>query len=130
MNRVKASGAMLAVMVTAAVPGVLADAKGRVNVKGASFTVADAVAYKDGDDIEVALLPAAFNRKDAVKDRKIDSFDVPRVGTDTVAVLQFGIRATQFQKACFDLWNWLELQRVLGDRKGIRSQEAGNQRSR
>lgn len=79
MNRVKASGAMFAVVVAAAVPAVLADAKGRVNVKGASFTVADAVAYKDGDDIEVALLPAAFNRKDAVKDRKIDSFDVMRM---------------------------------------------------
>jgi hypothetical protein len=79
MNRVKAGGAMLAVMVAAAAPGVLADAKGRVNVKGASFTVADAVAYKDDDNIEVALLPAAFNRKDAVKDRKIDSFDVMRM---------------------------------------------------
>jgi hypothetical protein len=79
MNRVKTGGAMFAVMVAAAVPAVLADAKGRVNVKGASFTVADAVAYKDDDNIEVALLPAAFNRKDAVKDRKIDSFDVMRM---------------------------------------------------
>jgi hypothetical protein len=78
MNRVKAGSAMLAVMVAAA-PELLADAKGRVNVKGASFTVADAVAYKDDDNIEVALLPAAFNRKDAVKDRKIDSFDVMRM---------------------------------------------------
>lgn len=79
MHRVKAAGAMLAVMVAAAAPSVRADAKGRVNVKGASFTVADAVAYKDGDNIEVALLPAAFNRKDAVRDRKIDSFDVMRM---------------------------------------------------
>ena len=87
MNRVKAGGAMIAVMVAAAVPAVLADAKGRVNVKGASFTVADAVAYKDGDDIEVALLPAAFNRKDAVKDRKIDSFDVMRMDGGHVTLI-------------------------------------------
>jgi hypothetical protein len=87
MNRVKAGGAMLAVMVAAAAPGVLADAKGRVNVKGASFTVADAVAYKDGEDIEVALLPAAFNRKDAAKDRKIDSFDVMRMSGAHVTLI-------------------------------------------
>ena len=53
MNRVKAGSAMFAVMVAAAGPGLLADAKGRVNVKGASFTVADAVAYKDDDNIEI-----------------------------------------------------------------------------
>ncbi len=79
MNRVKAGSAVLTVMMAAATAGVLADAKGRISFKGLNFTVVDAVAYKDDDDIEVALLPAAFNRKDAVKDRKIDSFDVMRM---------------------------------------------------
>lgn len=64
---------------TAATPA-LADVKGKVALKEVSFTVADAVAYKTDDGIEVALLPAPFDRKAAAKDRKIDSFDVMRMG--------------------------------------------------
>lgn len=63
---------------TAAAPA-MADVKGKVALKDVSFTVADAVAYKTDDGIEVALLPAAFDRKAAAKDRKIDSFDVMRM---------------------------------------------------
>lgn len=67
--------------VVVGVPAARADVKGRVNMKGATFTVADAVAYKTDDGIEVALLPAAFDRKAAGKDLKIDSFDVMRMST-------------------------------------------------
>jgi Domain of unknown function (DUF4878) len=66
--------------VIAAAPGLGADAKGQVRLSRASFTVADAVAYKTDDGIEVALLSAAFDRKAAVKDQKIDSFDL--MGSD------------------------------------------------
>lgn len=69
----------LAAMAVAA-PDARAEVKGRVNLKGASFAVVDAVAYKTEDGIEVALLPAAFDRKAAATDQKIDSFDVMRMG--------------------------------------------------
>lgn len=87
MNKVAVGSVAVAVVIGLAAPGLRADAKGRVNVKGASFTVVDAVAYKTDDGIEVALLPAAFNRKEAVKDRKIDSFDVMRMDGGHVTLM-------------------------------------------
>lgn len=66
--------------VVAGAPEARADVKGRVNMRGASFAVADAVAYKTADGVEVALLPKAFDRRAAGKDQKIDSFDVMRMG--------------------------------------------------
>lgn len=63
-----------------------ADAKGKVALKGAAFTVADAVAYKTSDGIEVAFLPTPFDRKAAAKDLKIDSFDLMRAGGARVAL--------------------------------------------
>ncbi|MEZ5418243.1 MAG: DUF4878 domain-containing protein [Vicinamibacterales bacterium] len=78
MQKATVVAAALAAVAMAA-PEARADVKGRVNVKGASFAVADAVAYKTDDGIEVALLPAAFDRKAAATDLKIDSFDVMRM---------------------------------------------------
>jgi len=57
-------------------PGLMAEVKGTLAIRGTSFTVADAVAYKADDGIEVAFLPAALDRKEAAKDRKIDTFDL------------------------------------------------------
>lgn len=67
-------------LVAAVAAPAAADVKGKVAMKEVTFTVADAVAYKTSDGIEVAFLPAAFDRKAAAKDRKIDSFDVMRMG--------------------------------------------------
>lgn len=73
-------------MLAAAVASMLtaqtawAAAKGTVALKGATFTVADAVAYKTNDGVEVALLPAAFDRKAAARDLKINDFDIMRMG--------------------------------------------------
>ncbi len=65
-------------------PLVLADAKGQVKLSRATFTIADAVAYKTDDGIEVALLSARFDRQAAAKDQKIDSFDIMR--TDGMSI--------------------------------------------
>ena len=75
----KAPMMLAAVAVLTVAAPAMADVKGKVALKEFSFTVADAVAYKTDDGIEVALLPAAFDRKAAAKDRKIDSFDVMRM---------------------------------------------------
>jgi hypothetical protein len=72
-------------VLTAAMPA-MADVKGKVALREISFTVADAVAYKTDDGVDVALLPAAFDRKAAAKDRKIDTFDVMRMGQGYVAL--------------------------------------------
>lgn len=78
MRKTLAGGFAMAMTVLAA-PELLADARGKVNVKGVTFSVADAVAYTTDDGIEVAFLPAAFDRKEAAKDQKIDSFDIMRM---------------------------------------------------
>lgn len=65
---------------------LLADVKGRVRVKEAEFVVADAVAYKTADGVEVALLSKTFDRKAAAKDAKIDGFDVMRAGGPNVTL--------------------------------------------
>ncbi len=77
MKMAMAGWAAVAAVVLVA-PGLRAEAKGQVRLKRASFTVADAVAYKTDDGVEVALLSGAFDRKAAAKDRKIDEFDVMR----------------------------------------------------
>lgn len=78
---VLAAAAALAMAMPAA-----ADVKGKVAVKGATFTVADAVAYKTDDGIEVALLPVPFDRKAAAKDLKIDDFDIMRMSSAHVTL--------------------------------------------
>ncbi len=90
MRKTVAGAVMVVTMMAAAVPGLRADAKDTVALKYAKFTVVDAVAYKTNDGIEVALLSVAFDRKAAVKDRKIDSFDVMRMFGVTAATLRFG----------------------------------------
>jgi hypothetical protein len=55
-----------------------ADAKGRVHIKNADFTIADAVAYKTDAGVEVALLSVPFDRQRASQDGKIDDMDVFR----------------------------------------------------
>jgi len=74
--RMFVAGGCVAVMGIMGAPALHADAKGSVNLSGASFTVVDAVAYKANDGIELAFLPAALDRKEAAKDRKLDIFDL------------------------------------------------------
>jgi hypothetical protein len=70
---------------SAAPPAVIAEApprrgaaaSGTVDFKGSSWSVADAIAYPaDENTIEVALSNKPFDRKEFVKDGKIDSFDI------------------------------------------------------
>lgn len=79
MQKVQVVATALATVVFGAA-AARADVKGRVNLRGASFTVADAVAYKTDDGVEVAILSKPFDRRAAGKDQKIDSFDVMRMG--------------------------------------------------
>ena len=51
-------------------------ASGTVKMRGQSWKVADALAYPDGDAVHVALSSEPFDRKEAVKDGKVDDFDV------------------------------------------------------
>ncbi len=88
MTKALVGGVTLAAVVMAA-PGLRADVKGTVALRRATFTVADAVAYKTDDGIEVALLSAPFDRKSAAKDQKIDSFDVMRM-SGAAATLRIG----------------------------------------
>ncbi len=61
-------------------------ASGEVKVKGTSWNVADGIAYPgDGNTVEVALSSKPFNRKEFVKDGKLDSFDIMRHRMDTDA---------------------------------------------
>jgi hypothetical protein len=61
-------------------------ASGKVKVKGSSWDVADGIAYPgDGNTVEVALSSKPFDRKEFVKDGKIDSFDVMRHRMETDA---------------------------------------------
>lgn len=78
MQKTGVAVVMAAMFVVPALAG--ADVKGTVALKGASFTVADAVAYTTDDGVEVALLPAALDRKAAAKDLRLDSFDIMRTG--------------------------------------------------
>jgi hypothetical protein len=85
MTRLSLAGPALLLALTVATPA-FADAKGKVALKGATFTVADAVAYKTRDGVEVAFLPKPFDRKAAAKDLTIDSFDLMRAGGARVAL--------------------------------------------
>lgn len=88
MTKLQVRGMVLVVAVAVSTPGLRADVKGTVALKYAKFTVADAVAYKTGDGLEVALLSAPFDRQAAAKDQKIDSFDVLRMFGVTAATLR------------------------------------------
>ncbi len=64
----------------------IGSASGKVKLKGSSWDVADGIAYPgDGNTVEVALSSKPFNRKEFVKDGKLDSFDVMRHRMDTDA---------------------------------------------
>jgi hypothetical protein len=64
-------------IIAEAPPRRVAGASGTVDFKGSSWSVRDAVAYPtDQNTIEVALSSKPFDRKEFVKDGKIDSFDI------------------------------------------------------
>ncbi len=68
--------ASLAAFATSA--GAAPPATGTVTLDGETWTVADAVAYLDGDNVTVAVSNAAFDRKEFAKDGKLDSMDLFR----------------------------------------------------
>lgn len=53
-------------------------ASGTVTLDGTRWTVADAIAYPDGDATEVVFSNAAFDRREFAKDGKVDTFDLMR----------------------------------------------------
>ncbi len=61
-------------------------ASGSVHMSDASWTVVDAVAYPDDDEIKIALAEKAFDRKDIGSDGKLDDFDVMRHGGRTLTL--------------------------------------------
>lgn len=85
MQNSQVVAALLAALLLAA-PAARGEVRGQVDLKGAKFSVADAVAYRTEDGIEVALLPVAFDRAAAAKDQKIDSFDLMRMGKGYVTL--------------------------------------------
>jgi hypothetical protein len=65
---------------------VHAAASGTVKLSGDGWTVADAIAYKDGDDLKVTLGGGKFDRKAMAKDGKIDMFDFMGAGFSTITL--------------------------------------------
>jgi len=55
-----------------------APASGKVKIHGEPWSVADAIAYADGDETHVVLGSAAFDRKAFAEDGKLDDFDFMR----------------------------------------------------
>ena len=59
-------------------PEASGSVSGKVTFKGEAWDVADGIAYPHDKTIEVALSSKPFDRKEIVKDAKIDTFDVMR----------------------------------------------------
>jgi hypothetical protein len=55
-----------------------ADASGSINFRDAQWTVADAVAYPDDEEIEIVFTEAKLDRAEMAQDGKIDTFDIMR----------------------------------------------------
>jgi hypothetical protein len=55
-----------------------ADASGSINFRDAKWTVADAVAYPDDEEIEIVFTEAKLDRAEMAQDGKIDTFDIMR----------------------------------------------------
>jgi hypothetical protein len=68
-------------------------ASGTFTVDGETYTVADAVAYPDGDEVAVVVSNQVFDRKALAKDGKLDDFDVMRHGDEGVASFTIDIAA-------------------------------------
>ena len=69
-----------------AAPAFADEARGSVNVGGAKFSVADAIAYPDDDEIEIVFSPLAFDRAKIAEDGKVDTFDAMRHAGDTLTL--------------------------------------------
>jgi hypothetical protein len=70
-----------------------APASGTFTLDGETYTVADAIAYPDGEEVSVVVSNRAFDRKALAKDGKLDDFDVLRHADDGVASFTIEIAA-------------------------------------
>jgi hypothetical protein len=61
-------------------------ATGTVNLQGQSWEIADAVAYRDGDEVQVAFSSKPFDRTAFAKDGVFDSSDVLRHDAPTLTI--------------------------------------------
>jgi len=61
-------------------------ASGSVHLNDASWTVADAIAYPEEDEISVTFADKVFDRKAFATDGKLDDFDVMRHGGQTLTL--------------------------------------------
>jgi hypothetical protein len=67
---------LLAIVIAAlaATPVIAADGgSGKVSLDGQNWDVADVMAWRDGDDIEVVFASQPFDRKAMAKDGRIDT---------------------------------------------------------
>jgi hypothetical protein len=77
----------LALAGAAATPAVAAEGgSGTVSLDGNRWEVADVMAWRDGDDIEVVFASQPFDRKEMAKDGRIDTFDFMGLDGPTLTV--------------------------------------------
>lgn len=82
-----ASLAAFAFLLAAAAPAPAADtATGTVKLGKADWTVADGVAYVDGDEVEVVFSDRKFDKAGFRRDGKVDTFDVMGHSGNTLAI--------------------------------------------
>ncbi len=75
-----------AVLSSSSVVSAKTSAEGNVRLGQADWTVADAFAYPDDDEIEVVFSDKAFNRSEMAADGKIDTFDTLRHDGNTLTL--------------------------------------------
>jgi hypothetical protein len=63
-----------------------APATGKVNFEGQSWEIADAVAYRDDEEVRVAFTSKPYDRAALAKDGVLDSFDVLRHDAPTITL--------------------------------------------
>ena len=77
----------LVVAAIAATPALAAEGgSGTVSLDGQRWEVADVMAWRDGDDIEVVFASQPFDRKAMAKDGRIDTFDFMGLDGPTLTV--------------------------------------------
>lgn len=93
MQRHARTALALSVALATATATAAPPATGTFTIDGETFTIADAIAYPDGDDTAVVVSNRAFDRKALAKDGKLDDFDVLRHVGDGVAAFTVSINA-------------------------------------
>lgn len=75
MRDARQVGRWVGVLLLAAAADAGAAATGHVKIESASWDVADAIAYRNGNELQVVLSDKAYDRAAFAKDGKLDDFD-------------------------------------------------------